>query len=263
MTDKKFEKLLSILKDMKSAVIAFSGGVDSTFLLKAAKQAEIDCMAVTSFSETMPESELRFAKRMAEIIGVRHRIINTSELNNPLFIQNERDRCFYCKDELFLKLIKIANEEGFRFILDGSNADDESDWRPGRKAALKHGVRSPLIEAEFSKSEIREASKKLGLPTWSKPASPCLSSRFPYGIKITSEALKKVELSEDFIKKLGFTDIRVRYNNDTARIEIINDEMERLLNKEIRNAVVKELKKLGFKYITFDLEGLRSGNLNE
>ncbi len=263
MTDYKFEKLLSILKEMKSAVIAFSGGVDSTLLLNAAKESGIDCLAVTAFSETMPGSELRFAEYMAGIIGARHIIIRTCELNNPLFIQNDRDRCFYCKDELFGKLSEIAANEGFRFILDGSNADDLSDWRPGRKAALKHGVRSPLLEAELSKSEIREISKKIGLLTWSKPASPCLSSRFPYGVKITGEALKKIELSEEFIKKTGFTDVRVRYNHDTARIELMANEIEKMLNKEIRNAVVKELKKLGFKYITVDIEGLRSGNLNE
>ncbi len=258
----KFEGLLRILQDIQSVVLAFSGGVDSTFLLKAVKEAGIQSLVVTAYSETMPESELRFAEEMARSIGVAHRIIKTDEMSNPDFTKNPKHRCFYCKDELFSKLLNIAVEEGYSHVIDGSNADDLSDWRPGRQAALKHGVRSPLIEAGLLKDEIRELSKELGLPTWSKPASPCLSSRFPYGVEITRDALKRVELSEEFLKGLGFRELRVRSHNDTARIEIVSDEIGRLLNKELRESIAHRLKKFGFKYVTVDIEGFRSGKLN-
>lgn len=259
----KFSKLLLILKELESVVIAFSGGVDSTFLLKAIKESGIPALAVTGYSETMPEKELRFAIEMAKFIGVKHRVINTDEMSNPNFVRNPEDRCFYCKDELFSKLLDIANTEGYKYIVDGSNADDISDWRPGMKAALKYNVRSPLIEAGFSKYEIREISKTLGLPTWSKPASPCLSSRFPYGMTITKDALKRVELSEEFLKGLGFSELRVRSCNDTARIEVRTDEIYMLLDEKLRQSIVDALKKFGFKYITIDMEGFRSGKLNE
>ena len=259
----KFDKLLSILKDMRSVVIAFSGGVDSTFLLKAVKESGIRHLAVTGYSETMPESELRFAEDMAKTIGAVHMVIKTDEMSNPEFTGNPRNRCFHCKDELFSKLLNIAAEKGFNHVVDGSNADDLSDWRPGRHAAVKHGVRSPLIEAGFSKDEIRELSKEMGLPTWSKPASPCLSSRFPYGVEITKDALKRVELSEEFLKGLGFNELRVRSHNDIARIEIKSGEIDRMLEKEMREAVAHQLKKFGFKYVAVDMEGFRSGKLNE
>ncbi|MCI0469826.1 MAG: ATP-dependent sacrificial sulfur transferase LarE, partial [Nitrospirae bacterium] len=179
----------------------------------------------------------------------------------PDFVNNQRDRCFHCKDELFRRLLHISRTAGYGFVIDGSNIDDTLDWRPGRQAALRHGVRSPLIEAGFSKKEIRELSKSMGLPTWSKPASPCLSSRFPYGIKITKEALKKIELSESFLKELGFADIRVRYHVDVARIEVGIGDMERAL--KLRETIVERLKGFGFKYIALDMEGFRSGSLNE
>ncbi|MDI6729170.1 MAG: ATP-dependent sacrificial sulfur transferase LarE [Thermodesulfovibrionales bacterium] len=258
----KLEKLLSVLKEMQSVVLAFSGGVDSTFLLKAVKESGIHALAVTAYSETMPESELRFAEDMAKLIGIKHRIIKTDEMSNPDFVSNHRDRCFYCKDELFSKLLDTARAEGYRYVIDGSNSDDLSDWRPGRQAAVKHGVRSPLVEACLSKDEIRELSKAMGLSTWSKPASPCLSSRFPYGVAITKDALKRVEMSEEFLKSLGFTELRVRSHNDMARIELKADEIDMLFNKELRDSIVDEFKKIGFKYIAIDLEGFRSGKLN-
>src|SRR5208337_2692402 len=206
----KYRKLSIILHEIESAVLAFSGGVDSTFLLKAMKESGIRTLAVTAYSETMPAAELENAVTLATTIDVAHRVITTDELSNPDFTRNPKDRCFYCKDELFSRLTDIARAEKYRFVVDGSNYDDLSDWRPGRQAAARHGVRSPLLEAVLAKDEIRALSREMGLATWSKPASPCLSSRFPYGVRITKEALKRVEDAESFIRGLGFGDLRVR-----------------------------------------------------
>jgi len=259
----KYQKLLSILHELESVVIAFSGGVDSTFLLRAVRESGISAMAVTSYSETLPAAELDNAVAMAKSIGAAHKVIATEELSNPLFVCNPRDRCFYCKDELFSKLVIMARDEGYRFVIDGSNSDDLSDRRPGRQAAAKYGVRSPLIEAGLTKDEIRDLSRAMGLPTWCKPASPCLSSRFPYGVRITKEALKRVEQAEAFLKGLGFGELRVRSHNDMANIEVGPQELSRFFDREIREAVVQRLKAVGFKYVSIDLEGFRSGKLNE
>lgn len=258
----KLEKLISVLRDMQSVVLAYSGGVDSAFLLKVVKDSGIPAIAVTASSETMPASELRAARELAESIGAKHKVIRTDELENPLFASNPADRCFYCKDELFSKLLQIAKTEGYNTVIDGSNSDDLADRRPGRQAALKHQVRSPLVEAGFSKDEIREHSKIMGLSTWAKPSSPCLSSRFPYGVAITVDALKRVEHAEEFLKSQGFGELRVRSNNDTARIEVGKGQIAMFSDKDLRETVVRRLKDLGFKYITLDLEGFRSGNLN-
>ncbi|MCD5411569.1 ATP-dependent sacrificial sulfur transferase LarE [Thermodesulfovibrionales bacterium] len=259
----KFDSLRSILKEMQSAVIAFSGGVDSTFLLKAMKESGSRHLAVTAYSEIMPRSEFRYAKDMARLIGTSHRVIRTNEINNPDFTKNSRERCFYCKDELFSTLLEIAGAVGYDFVIDGTNTDDLTDWRPGREAAINRGISSPLVEAGLSKDDIRSLSKATGLPTWSRPASPCLSSRFPYGVEITRDALKRVEESEEFLKCLGFNELRVRSHNDMARIEVRVDEVDRLFSKDLRGVVVGKLKRLGFKYITIDIEGFRSGSLNE
>lgn len=256
------KNLISILRDMESVIVAYSGGVDSTFLLKTAALSDIRTMAVTAVSPTMPEHDLRDAEDMARTIGVRHMIIRSEELESSDFTKNPPDRCFYCKDELFGKLGDIAMSGGYRYVADGSNPDDMDDWRPGRKAAEMHNVRSPLIEAGIDKQRIRELSKVLGLRTWDKPSSPCLSSRFPYGVTITIEALKQVEDAEKFLKSFGFNELRVRHHRDTARIELREDDIQKMADPGIRKSVTEKLRGLGYKYVCLDLEGFRSGKLN-
>ena len=255
-------KLIDLLSGMESAVIAYSGGVDSTFLVKAAVLSGMRAAAVTAVSPTMPEHDFEDAREMAKTIGVHHMIIDTAELGDADFVRNPVDRCFYCKNELFGRLREIALSGGYRFVLDGSNLDDNEDWRPGRKAAAKHGVRSPLIEAGMRKEEIRRCSRELGLPTWNKPASPCLSSRFPYGTPITAEALRQVGEAEKFLRSLGLDELRVRHCNETARIEVTEEAIPRILSSDTRRAVVEKLKALGYRFISLDLEGFRSGKLN-
>ncbi|MBU4319786.1 MAG: ATP-dependent sacrificial sulfur transferase LarE [Thermodesulfovibrionales bacterium] len=259
----KFDKLLSILQDMQSVVLAYSGGVDSTLLLKAIQLSGIRALAVTAVSETMPENDLLFSKKMCEETGINQRIIKTEELNIENFAKNPHDRCFYCKDELFSKIREIAGDEGYRFVLDGSNLDDTADWRPGRKAALNHSVRSPLIEAGLDKKDIREISQRLNLPSWDKPSSPCLASRFPYGEQITAEALKQVAEAEGFLRSLGFKEFRVRHHSDIARIELREEDMAMALKPEIRKAITEKLKSTGYRFVVIDIEGFRSGRMNE
>jgi uncharacterized protein len=260
----KFTKLKEILKQMERVVIAYSGGVDSTLLLKAASMSGLKkILAITASSESLPQEELSFAREMTLALNIEHRIIVTEELKDPNYSSNPPDRCYYCKKELFGKLKDIAVKENFPFILDGTNADDIQDWRPGRRAAATMGVRSPLLDAGLSKKDIRDISLALGLPTWNKPATPCLSSRFPYGQKITAEALERVSRAENFIKKFGITELRVRDHSKTARIEIMPEEFHVVMDKAVREEIVVFLKALGYKYITLDLQGFRSGSLNE
>ena len=260
--NEKLKKLQEILKNMDSVIVAYSGGVDSTFLLKVAHDAlGDDVIAVTAISSTYPKRELIDAKSFAQKIGVIHRIIKTDEMKNEGFSKNTTSRCYYCKKELFTKIKKIALTQNIKYVLDGSNADDKDDYRPGEKALIELGVRSPLKEAGLTKEEIRELSHKMYLKTWDKPAMACLASRFPYGIRITKKRLKQVELAEGFLSKLGLNQIRVRYHNEIARIEVAENDFDKILKN--RKKITYYFKKLGFTYVTMDIEGYRTGSLNE
>lgn len=263
--EKKYEKLKDIIEDMGKLVIAFSGGVDSTFLLKVASDVlgPEKVLAVTSRSETYPKKQLEEAKELAKSIGVKHIITYTSELENERFAQNDKLRCYYCKHELFSEVIRIAKEQAFKYVADGSNYDDHiHDYRPGLKAARELKVTSPLKEGEFTKDDIRVISKKLGLPTWEKASFACLSSRFPYGDEIKIENLTMVDLAEEFLQKYDFQQLRVRHHDDnTARIEILPEDMSLFLKD--REEIVERLKEIGYIYVTMDIEGYRTGSMNE
>jgi uncharacterized protein len=261
--DKKRERLEGLLVDMGGVVIAYSGGVDSTLLLKAAH----DCLgeralAAIGRSKTMAQREFEFAVDTARSMGARFKIVETNELGQPSFSSNPPDRCHLCKSELFSKLGALAASEGLPWVADGSNLDDCGDYRPGLRAAKEMGVRSPLIEAGMTKEDIRELSKALGLTTWDKPSKACLSSRFPFGTEITRQKLAMVEEAENFLLDLGFKQVRVRHHGEIARVEVEKAEIERLLNSGVREKVVSKLKSLGFKYITLDLAGYSSGSFN-
>jgi pyridinium-3,5-biscarboxylic acid mononucleotide sulfurtransferase len=261
----KIERLKKILRKMEKIVVAFSGGVDSSFLLKVAKDALPDgnVLAVTAVSETYTGSELKQAKKFTKKLGVSHKIIITDELKDENFTNNPIDRCYYCKKELFKKLSKIAGDIGFGHVVDASNIDDRSDYRPGSRAKREFYVRSPLMEANFSKSDIRMHSKKLKLETWGMPSMACLASRFPYGQRIDKSSLKKIEQAEAIIKSHGVSQVRVRLHGDIARIEVEKEDIKMFVNKKICDKITKRLRELGFKYIALDLEGYRTGSMNE
>ncbi len=260
----KYDYLRNIISRAGSAVIAFSGGVDSTFLLKVGvDQLGDGALAITARSETFPDRELTEAKTLARFLGARHLIIETEELEVPGFSDNPPHRCFLCKSELFTKLKQIATDQSIPLVFDGSNLDDQGDFRPGRLAARELGVRSPLEEAELGKEEIRALSKMLDLPTWNKPSFACLSSRFPYHTKITRPSLRKVEDAEDFLWKLGLREFRVRHHDTIARIELSEEELRVFWQGNRKEVVVQHFKSLGYKYITVDLEGYRTGSMNE
>lgn len=263
VVDIKFTNLLKSLGEMESALLAYSGGADSTFLLKAMQISGIKSLAVTAVSEIIPHSDAVMSAQTAEELGMQHRVLRTAPLSIEDFVINTPERCSFCKDDLFSKLKAIAQGEGYSFLLDGTNTDDTSDRRPGRKAAMKNGVRSPLAEAGFSKKEIREKSRQQGLPTWDRPSSPCLATRIPYGQRITKESLERVERSEDFLRSLGFRKIRVRNHRDVARIEIGAEEIDFMLNPEKREIISGTLKSFGYRFVSLDLEGYRSGSMDE
>ncbi|MDF2890717.1 MAG: hypothetical protein K0R80_1084 [Clostridia bacterium] len=261
LTLSKLESLKTIIKNTGGAVVAFSGGVDSTFLLKVAYDVLGDkVLAVTANSETYPKRELEEAKAFAESLGIRHIVIETLELEIAGFADNPPDRCFYCKHELFSKLTEIAKSNGIEYVFDGSNYDDRNDHRPGMRAAKELGVVSPLKQAEMTKDDIREVSKAFGLSTWNKPSFACLSSRFPYGTKITPEKLTVIGEAEDFIRDLGFKELRVRHHDNIARIEIGKADLGKII--AYSDQIVEKVKSLGFLYVTLDLAGYKTGSMN-
>lgn len=260
----KYERLKSLLGEMGKVLVAFSGGVDSSFLLKVAVDVlGENVLAVIASSETYPEKERDEAVKLAGKLNVRHKIIQTKELDNPDFSNNPPERCYFCKIELFSKLRDIAETENIPYVLDGSNYEDISDFRPGAKAAEELGIRSPLKEVGLVKNEIRQLSKNFDLPTWDKPAMACLSSRFPYFTEIEPESLKQVALAEEYLRELGFNQVRVRHHGQIARIEIDSKEFQRIIDEDVRKKIIKNFKKFGFIYISLDLAGFRSGSMNE
>jgi len=248
---------------MNLAVLAFSGGVDSSLLLKAAAEAMGPrLIAVTAVSETYPPAELIAAKEFARSVGVAHRVLRTEELSSEEFVSNTPERCYHCKQELFAKLRKIADAEGIAAVIEGSNTDDLNDHRPGRKAAQEFSIRSPLVEAGLSKQEVREMARKLGLAVWDKPSLACLSSRIPYGTRITTEILEMVQSAEDQLRVLGFRQVRVRHHGDIARIEVLKDDFPRITSPDICKKITAAFKEIGYAYVCLDLEGYRTGSMN-
>ncbi len=261
----KYEKLKNILFEMGSVAIGFSGGIDSTLLIRVATDVlGKNALAVIGRSETYPSREFEEAIQLAEAFGSRYRVVNTEETDNLKFKENPPDRCYFCKTELFGKLNVIAAEEGIRWTADGTIMDDLGDFRPGMRAKNEQNVRSPLLEAGFTKADVRTLSRELGIPTWDKPSFACLSSRFPYGHGITKENLMKVDAAETFMRDLGFRFFRVRHHDDkTARLEIGPQEIDRLFDNALREKIVDHFKTLGFAYVTLDLQGYRTGSMNE
>lgn len=262
----KVDRLFELLAALDKVIVAFSGGVDSTLLLAMAIRTlgPQRVLAVTADSPTLPRSELEETKALASELGCEHLIIQTSELEDERFVSNPQDRCYYCKAELFEKLREVATGRGFKHLLYGATAADLGDHRPGMVAAREAGAIAPLLEAGFTKSDVRALSRQIGLRTWDKPAMACLSSRFPYGDVITEAKLSQVEQAEEFLRqKLGFRQVRVRHHDRIARIEVCPEEIPLLLQGENRECIVAELKRLGYHYVTLDLQGFRSGSMNE
>jgi pyridinium-3,5-biscarboxylic acid mononucleotide sulfurtransferase len=258
----KLQRLIGLLKSMQSALLAYSGGVDSTFLLKALQLSGIRTLAVTADSVIIPHQEVLSAKKTARELGIKHKVIHMKVLSEKKFVRNTPDRCFVCKEMLFRTLSALAASKGYHVILDGSTTDDTGDYRPGMKAAIKYHVRSPLTEAEFSKDELRKCSRQLGLQTWDNPPSPCLATRMPYGHIITRKALKRIEKSEAFLRSLGFHEIRVREHDSVARIEAGKSETNAMIMAANREIIANALKTFGYAYVSLDLDGYVRGSLN-
>jgi pyridinium-3,5-biscarboxylic acid mononucleotide sulfurtransferase len=259
----KLRDLFGVLEGTGGAVVAYSGGIDSTLVAAVAVRALGDrALAVTGVSPSLPPGELQRARRVATEIGVRHRTVRTREAENDAYLANGTDRCYHCKAELYDVLGRVAEEGGFPAVVSGANLDDLGDFRPGLRAAKEHGVRHPLVEAGFVKEDVREAAYELEIPTWDKPASACLSSRIRFGVRITVEELSKVGRAERLLHDLGFGQCRVRVHDDLVRVEVEPAELARLAEPGLRERVTRELKDLGYRYVTLDLEGFRSGSMN-
>jgi uncharacterized protein len=259
----KQEALIDALREMRSVIIAYSGGADSAYLAWVAEKALGDgAIAITADSASLPESHKRDAEEFARTHGIRHEYIETREFENPDYVKNDRDRCFHCKDELFTRLDEVARERGIEHVIYGVNVDDLGDYRPGQGAAKRHKVAAPLVDAGLTKAEIRELSRRAGLKTWDRPASACLSSRIPYGTPVTIQNVKTVELGEEAIRALGFRQFRVRFHGEVVRIEIAPEELDRAMSMEMARRFTAIFKPLGFHYVTLDLEGYRQGSLN-
>ncbi len=261
----KEKELVHLLQSYEKVLIAFSGGVDSSFLLAActAVLGPENTVALTAVSESCTDAETESAKNLARMLKVRHILIETDEMKDSRFTANPQNRCYFCKGHLFSDMRKIATRMGIRHILDGTNADDLSDHRPGRKAAHENKIGSPLLETGFTKKKIRFYSKTTGLPTWSMPASPCLASRVAYGLEITNDILEQIRSAEKYLHGLGFPIVRVRHHGAVARIEVPPDEIQRITSKKLINKISDKLKKLGYSWVSVDLKGYRQGSLNE
>lgn len=260
----KEQQLREIFRALGSVIVAYSGGVDSSYVAYVAN-AELGrrAICITGQSASLPSYQQAEIDRVVAQFGFHHEVIQTEELENPSYSANNPDRCYFCKHELYTKLEAIAASRGIECLVDGSTTDDLGDYRPGRKAATRHAVRSPLIEVGLSKSEVRELSRRAGLPTWDKPASPCLSSRIAYGTTVTIERLSEVDRGEEILREFGFKEFRVRHHDTLVRLEIAPAEMDRVLRKDVVEQLAKRFRELGFKYVTLDLEGFRSGSMNE
>ncbi len=259
----KQERLLGALRAMESVIVAYSGGADSAYLAWAAHQALGEkALAVTADSASLAESHKGYAAEFAQEQGFRHEFIETHEFDNPDYVKNDRDRCFFCKDELFTRLDEVARERGIAHVVYGVNVDDLGDYRPGQRAAKIHQAEAPLVDAGLTKAEIRELSRRAGLKTWDRPASACLSSRIPYGTPVTIQNVKTVDRGEEAIRALGFRQFRVRFHGDVVRLEIAREELPKAMTMEMAAEFTAIFKKLGFHYVTLDLEGYRQGSLN-